>query len=108
SGESAAVMAIHGGAGNDSRIQMNGLDTGMADHPMRNTTNLAMTSVQEIAIDTSGIDASSSTGGVRVNFIPKDGGNTYQGTIFFTGANRSFASNNLSQALIDRGATAAN
>ena len=37
--------------------------------------------------DTSAVDASLSTGGVRINFIAKDGGNRFSGTVFGNFAN---------------------
>jgi hypothetical protein len=40
------------------------------------------------------VDAQAATGGVRINFIPRDGGNRYSGTIFGSFATESFASDN--------------
>jgi hypothetical protein len=42
-------------------------------------------------------------GGVRVNMIPKDGGNTVKGGGFFGGTAPSWQANNLTQDLIDKG-----
>ena len=39
------------------------------------------------------------TGGIRVNMIPKEGGNTFKGTFFLNGANNSFQSDNLTASL---------
>ena len=39
------------------------------------------TGTAEFAIDVSGVDAQAATGGVRINFIPRDGGNRFSGTI---------------------------
>ena len=52
------------------------------------------TGIAEFAIDASAVDASVATGGVRINFIPRDGGNRYSGTIFGSFANNSMASDN--------------
>ena len=44
---------------------------------------------QETQIDTSGADTSVGTGGVRINVVPKDGGNTFAGGLFFSGTNET-------------------
>src|SRR5262249_49502603 len=75
--------------------------------PDRFMSTPIMSGVQEVTVDTSGADAAATTGGVRVNYIPKDGGNVFSGDAYFTAANTSMASDNLSQKLKDRGLTAA-
>jgi hypothetical protein len=50
--------------------------------------------ISEILFDTSAVDASLSTGGVRINFIAKEGGNRYSGTVFGNFANDSMQGNN--------------
>ena len=52
------------------------------------------TGTAEFAIDVSGVDAQAATGGVRINFIPRDGGNRFSGTIFGSYAKGSFAGDN--------------
>ena len=52
------------------------------------------TGTAEFAIDVSAVDAQAATGGVRINFIPRDGGNRFSGTIFGSFATESFASDN--------------
>lgn len=58
---------------------------------------------QEISYATGADSAEMGQGGLRINMIPKDGGNTYKGMLFGNWANRSMQAQNLSQALIDRG-----
>ena len=50
--------------------------------------------ISEILFDTSAVDASLSTGGVRINFISKEGGNRYSGTVFGNYANGSMQGDN--------------
>ncbi len=107
SGEAAAQMSIHGSTNGDTRPQLNGQDIGMLILPDRFMSTPIMSGVQEVTVDTSAADASATTGGVRVNYIPKDGGNVFSGNAFFTGANTSMAADNLSQRLKDRGLAAA-
>ena len=49
-----------------------------------------MGSSQEVAVDYSAGSADQMTGGLRVNYIPRDGGNTFKGSFFGTGASPSF------------------
>ena len=58
---------------------------------------------QEISIQTSGGTAEVSSGGVLLNMIPKDGGNTFSGSGYLGGSNGAWQSDNFSQDLIDQG-----
>src|SRR5262249_25118498 len=65
------------------------------------------TGTSEVAIDVSGVDAQAATGGVRINFIPRDGGNRFSGTVFGSYAAESFASDNYTGSDVQaRGLTA--
>src|SRR5262245_49990181 len=59
--------------------------------------------IQEIQYTTSGDSAETQAGGVRINMIPKEGGNTYRGTVFGNFTYDNWHSNNLDQRLMDRG-----
>ena len=58
--------------------------------------------MQEMSVDTSGADASLAGGGVRMNYIPRDGGNTFKGLLFFTGANGSMQATNYTSGIARR------
>jgi len=61
---------------------------------------------QEMTFQTSAMGAETSTGGVRVNIIPKEGGNQVRGDTFFgTTPNRHFSSSNLDDNIRRRGLT---
>lgn len=62
-----------------------------------------MVSLQEVSYDISAGSAEMTVGGVRINFTPKDGGNTFNGTLFGAFANHSMQGNNYSKALQDAG-----
>src|SRR5262245_52386819 len=102
-GDAFASAVAHGTRPNDQRVTVaggtvtsgNGIATGMTP----NVSNAA-----EMTIDTGAVDATKAEGGVRVNIIPRDGGNTFAGNVFFTGDNDHFQSDNLTTALKDRGA----
>jgi hypothetical protein len=62
-----------------------------------------MASLQEVSYDISAGSAEMPVGGVRINFTPKDGGNTFNGTLFGTFANHSMQGSNYTKALQDAG-----
>jgi hypothetical protein len=43
---------------------------------------------QQVSIQTSGVDAETQAGGVRINVVPKDGGNQIRGTMYIDGATK--------------------
>jgi hypothetical protein len=103
-GPSTFSLVAHGGRLEDQRMAVNGvalstmIGGGWGGGSVPNATG-----TQEFAIDTAAVDASFATGGVRINFIPKDGGNNFSGSIFGTIATEDFASSNIDNDLIARG-----
>ena len=99
SGEQQVQMAIHGGATADMVVQMDGMRfnnlcgagsyTGISGNDG---------GIEQISFETGAISAEMGTGGIRVNMIPKEGGNTFKGTFFLNGTNNSFQSDNLTDA----------
>ena len=49
------------------------------------------------------VAAETVTGGVRVNIIPREGGNKFTGSFFASGTGDSLQSDNIDQELRDRG-----
>lgn len=108
SGNAVSQLASHGGRGLDQRTTMNGLSL-MLSAGVNNTPYVPnMGSTQEVTIDTSGVSAEAAEGGVRVNVIPKEGGNTFRGLIFASFANESMQSSNFTDRLKIRGFTTPN
>lgn len=62
--------------------------------------------IQEIQYTTSGDSAETQAGGIRINMIPKEGGNTLHGSVFGNFTYDKWHGNNLDQNLRDRGLTA--
>ena len=58
---------------------------------------------EEVTVDLGGSSAEHPEGGVIINLIPRDGGNTYSGEIFANFANNSMQGDNFTQELQDRG-----
>lgn len=59
--------------------------------------------IQEVQYVTSGDAAESPGGGLRINMVPKDGGNTFAGSVFGGFTYGAWAQQNLDQRLRDRG-----
>ena len=94
--------AIHGGRTGDQRVMMDGLPLNTAQGNLSGfISNIAST--QEFTIDTSGVSAEDNSGGVRMNIVPREGGNRFSATMFVTGANSDLQSTNFDEELLARG-----
>jgi hypothetical protein len=60
-------------------------------------------STQEVTVDYSAVSAEQPFGGLRIDIIPREGGNSIKGTIFATGVNSAWQGSNLTQELKNRG-----
>jgi hypothetical protein len=97
-------LNIHGGRQVDQVYTQNGiLTTAMATTGFVSRIQVNYSATQEITYDTSGFSAELATGGVRINIVPREGGNTFSGTLFGSFGNDKLQSRNFSQALKDRG-----
>jgi len=97
-------MTIHGSNGNDQRVMIDGLSTANSELAGQASNFLPnMGSTQEMAVDYSAGTADQMTGGVRINMIPREGGNIFKGSFFGTAVNSAFQGDNYVQALKDRG-----
>jgi hypothetical protein len=105
-GTAPSALGSHGSRTQDQRLTINGvaLSTmqggGWGGALVPNAAGLA-----EQTIDTAAVTAELATGGVRINYIPKDGGNTFSGTAFFDFANDALQGTNLDSDLQARGLT---
>jgi hypothetical protein len=79
-------------------LMVNGLD---GDGAVQQYFNQAM--MEEMSYQTSGAGADVSPGGVRMNIVPKDGGNRFSGAFFSSWSDKAWQSDNLTQDIIDRG-----
>ena len=87
----------------ENAFEVEGLDTRSPRDVAANTTYTNFAMVQDVVVQTSGISAETSGGGVRVNMIPREGGNSVRGEVFVGGMHRSWQSSNISSELIQRG-----
>ena len=101
-GDTSATLIAHGGRFRDQRISINNMTVRGATGYL-GVTGPNIEAQAETQIDTSGADASIGTGGVRINVVPKEGGNRYSGSLFVTGTNENFQANNIDDDLRKRG-----
>jgi hypothetical protein len=109
-GSSTMSIAIHGGRGSDSKMMVDGMLThnnsvqgGGSSMNYRVNTN----AVQETTLETGGMSAEATTGGVQLNYVPKDGGNTFSAYSNLAYSNSHLQGSNLSSELQARGVTTA-
>ncbi len=102
-------LTVHGSRAQDQRVTLNGVNT----MTLQAGGNIGgqipdMGSAAEVTVDHTGVSADLPTGGVRINFIPRDGGNTFTNSTFFTFSNGAMQGNNYTDALQKAGLSAPN
>ena len=103
-GGGGSAGQIHGGRGSDSRTYSDGLNIGWAGGgggQWGNGVNVGV--AQEVVLSTSGGLGEAETSGVCLNVIPREGGNTFSGSIVANGASGSWQGSNYTQSLKDQG-----
>ena len=93
-------LTVHGSRTTDQRVTANGINT-MTLQAGGNIGGQTpdVGSAAEVTIETTSLSADLPTGGVRINFIPRDGGNTFTNSAFFTFANQGLQGDNFSDEL---------
>ena len=103
------VFGSRGGRGNEGRVQVDGLNTGASlngggvsgyRQDLENAT--------EVTINTSGGLGEAEVGGIAMNIVPRTGGNSYTGHVYFTGFNQSMRASNFTDRIIAAGLVAPN
>jgi hypothetical protein len=90
-GDAMAQLTVHGSRPASQRITQNGVSTaGLSGSGGFAGTVPNVNAASEVTIDTNAASAELATGGVRINFIPRDGGNTTSGSVFFNFAHEEF------------------
>jgi hypothetical protein len=106
---SAVGLAVHGSRLNEQAALYDGMNfnngQGRGGQFIAIVTNDA--TVQEMAIETAGLSSESETSGVRINLVPRDGGNSYRGLVIGAYTDHNLQSDNLSDGLKARGLTSA-
>jgi hypothetical protein len=102
-------IQIHGSRQQDQRVTLNGINT----MTLQAGGNIGgqipdAGSATEVTVDHTSVSAELPTGGVRINFIPRDGGNRFAAATFFTFTNGGLAGTNFSEELKAAGLTTPN
>ena len=98
-------MSVHGMSVRQTTVAVDGqlvMSSGYDGANQNYNNHLAN---QEMVYETSGISAETSAGGVRINMIGREGGNTLSGQQYFGYSQSGLQSNKLTPRLSDRGAS---
>ena len=100
SGSPIGSVAIHGGRTGDQLMLRNGIETvGQSGTGFSTPVNINPIGTQEVNVDTAAAGAEYTTGGVRINIIPREGGNTFNGALFTSYASPSWQADNITPEL---------
>jgi hypothetical protein len=108
-GPETRALSVNGSRTEDQRFMMNGVSLssmiggGWGGGAIPNATG-----VSEMVFDYSSVNADLPTGGVRINFIAREGGNQYHGTVAANFANSSMQTSNVSAEQLARNPLLAN
>src|SRR5258705_11673049 len=103
-GENSQAFSIHGSHTADMIMLRDGLDYNQFFSGGNKASSMNPAAVAETTVQTAS-SAAAETGGVQINAIPREGGNTFHGTFQSNYGNKSLQSGNLDAALRARGAT---
>jgi Carboxypeptidase regulatory-like domain len=107
-GMEQTYMRTHGADDRHTTVQVDGMmvNSSMGDGNIQAYNDDAL--AQEVSLQTSAVGAEVQAGGVRLNMIPKDGGNSFRGGGFFGGSDGKWQSNNIDDELRARGLSTPN
>jgi hypothetical protein len=96
-------LTVHGSVDTDTTLEVDGvkLNAMLSGGATIQSPNEMMT--QEVVVQTSSPPADTSAGGVLLNLIPREGGNTFNGNSYLGYSGRSMQSANLTPALQAQG-----
>lgn len=99
-------FATHGMPARSTTVQVDGMmmNSTRNDGSVNPYFNDAMS--QEVSYETTGAGADVSSGGVRINMIPREGGNRFSGALFSVWSDGAWQSNNLTDDLRQQGLSA--
>jgi hypothetical protein len=101
-GDTFTDLAIHGGKPAEQRQTIGGVSAATTIRFGESlSSSPSFTAMQEMTVNTAGADASMAGGGVQINYVPRDGGNTFRGLLFVTGANGAMQGTNYSSGTRD-------
>ncbi len=99
-GMEQTYMRTHGADDRHTTVQVDGMmvNSSMGDGNIQAYNDDALAA--EVSVQTSAVGAEVQAGGVRMNMIPKDGGNQFRGGGFLGGTAENWQANNISPELL--------
>ena len=107
-GTTTTQFPIHGGRSNEGRLTLDGIIVGgpaIGNSPTSYVVDAGVT--EEVTFAGAGGLGETETGGLVMNLVPKTGGNSTHGSLFFSGTGEKLQSDNLTPALKNQGVAAA-
>ena len=101
-------MRMHGLSERNTTQTVDGMQVNSNENNGTSLTYLDDALNAEVSIATSALPADTSSGGARINSVPKDGGNIVSGAVFLGGSDGKWQSGNIDEALQKRGVTIPN
>jgi hypothetical protein len=97
------ALTVHGSRPTDLEMLRNGVSIATVETGSNTQGVPNMAVFSEMAVETATVSTEERGSGVRLNFIPREGANTFSGLLISSFANEGMAGNNLTQSLRDRG-----
>ncbi|PWT86699.1 MAG: hypothetical protein C5B57_00640, partial [Blastocatellia bacterium] len=103
------LVSIHGGRYEDTRVQIDGVRIGnMSGAGQWHNFVPDEGATQEVTVDYGAISAENISGGLRINYVPREGGNTFRGNLYVTAVNENWQQGNITDELRAAGLTEPN
>jgi Carboxypeptidase regulatory-like domain len=105
-GEQASGIILHGGRGDDGRVNWDGMSTNVffgGGGGQQRTYYFNTIAVQEVVVDTAGATADTETGGANINMVPREGGNSIKVYSNLAFTNESLSAESVPKSVSDRG-----
>src|SRR4249920_1151379 len=96
-------MRVHGSRQTDTTVQVDGMQLNSLMNDGQVQAYYSDAASAEMTYQTSGVGADVSAGGLRINMIPKEGGNRTSGSLFVGGTKESWQGDNVNDELRARG-----
>jgi hypothetical protein len=97
------ALTVHGSRATDLEMLRNGVSIATVETGSNTQGVPNMAVFAEMAVETATVSTDERGSGVRLNFIPREGGNTFSGMAISSFANEGLAGSNFTQTLRDRG-----
>jgi len=96
-------MISHGSRRTDTALQVDGMSINSLMNDGEVQAYFSDAANSEVTYQTSGAGADVATGGVRINMIPREGGNRFSGSLFAGGSSGKWQADNVTDELRARG-----